>query len=524
MKDFITTKILNKLNIPDSNKAKFSYFVNNGYIDEYNEIMLKTDFLNEDCQFTERIYCIMNDITTPHLCDNCKTEKTKFKNYSKGYFTYCSCKCVNNNETVSSKRKDTNLKKYGVETVFQSTEIQNKSKNTMLDKYGVTSAILVPEFKQKIKDTNKEKYGTEFAICSDIVKEKIKESNKEKYGAEVHNFNINANKFLSNKEWLANELNLKPVKIIAKEIGCVPTFVNHWARKHNLQSRIPQYSEEYEIRQFLIEECGLSIDSIICNSWNFISKNGKRRQLDIFLPEYNIAIELNGLYYHRDNKTRHLDKLNLCEEKGIRLLQFWDYQWNTKQEICKSIIKNHLKLNQTIYARKCSIVELSSKDYTTFLQNNHIHGNVNALYKYGLLYDGELVSVIGLSKSRYNKNYDFELIRYANKLNLNVVGGFSKLLKFFRGSKKGSILSYCDKMLFTGSMYNNYGFVLEKHSPPNCFYFDKHLNIKSRESLQKHKLKDILANFDENLTANENLKNNGWNIVWDCGNIVWVLN
>jgi hypothetical protein len=78
-------------------------------------------------------------------------------------------------------------------------------------------------------------------------------------------------------------------------------------------------------------------------------------------------------------------------------------------------------------------------------------------------------------------------------------------------------------MLFTGSMYEKFGFVLEKHSSPNCFYFDKHLNIKSRESFQKHKLKDILLTFDENLTANQNLKNNGWNIVWDCGNSVWVF-
>lgn len=523
MKDFLLTKILNKLNVPDSNKAKYSYFVNNGYINEYNEIILKTDFLNESCSFSERIYCIMNDITTPNLCANCKIEKTKFKNFSKGYFKFCSVKCSTNYEETIEKKNSTIQQKYGTLHYVQSDDFKQKSSDTMIKKYGAKSPILVPEFKQKMKDTNKQKYGTEFAIGSEIVKQKIKDTNKQKYGAEVHNFNINANKFLSDKEWLAKELNLKPVKIIAKEIGCVPTFVNHWARKHNLQSRIPQYSEEYEIRQFLIEECGLFIDDIICNSWNVISKNGKRRQLDIFLPEYNIAIELNGLYYHKDNKTRHLDKLNLCEEQGIRLLQFWDYQWNEKQEICKSIIKNHLKLNDKIYARKCSIVELSSKEYTNFLQHNHIHGSVNALYKYGLFYNNELVSVIGLSKSRYNKNYDFELIRYANKLNLNVVGGFSKLLKFFKSRKDGSILSYCDKMLFTGSMYEKFGFVLEKHSSPNCFYFDKHLNIKSRESFQKHKLKDILLTFDENLTANQNLKNNGWNIVWDCGNSVWVF-
>lgn len=523
MKQFIQSTILNSLNVPDANKTSEKFFIKNGFVDQYKKILSLTSFLGDSCSFSERIYCIMNDVVSLNLCAHCEKNKTEFKNYSKGYFTYCSCKCNANSKLTKQKKQDTNIEKYGTPEYWSSDDFKQKASDTMMEKYGARIPIFVPEFRNKMIETNKIKYGTEFGIGSEIVRQKIKKTNSEKYGVEVHNFNINANKFLSDKEWLENQLAIKPVRIIAKEIGCVPTFVNHWARKHNLHSRVSYYTEEYELKQFLINSCSLPVKSIICNSWNIIAKEKNKRQLDIFLPEYNLAIELNGLYYHRDNKTRHLEKLQLCEDKGIRLLQFWDYQWNEKQEICKSIIKNHLGLNDKIYARKCSIVELSSKDYSDFMNQNHIHGSVNASFKYGLIYNEELVSVIGFAKSRYNKKYDYELIRYANKLNVNVVGGFSKLLTYFRKNNSGSIISYCDKMLFIGSMYKNCGFIHEYVSPPNSFYFDKHLNIKSRESLQKHKLKNILETFDENLTANENLKNAGWNIVWDCGNSVWVL-
>ena len=69
-----------------------------------------------------------------------------------------------------------------------------------------------------------------------------------------------------------------------------------------------------------------------------------------------LAFEFNGLYWHNElNKTNnyHLNKSNLCEEKGIQLISIWEDDWVYKQDIVKSMILN--KLNKTknrIYARK----------------------------------------------------------------------------------------------------------------------------------------------------------------------------
>ena len=110
----------------------------------------------------------------------------------------------------------------------------------------------------------------------------------------------------------------------------------------------------------------------------------------------------------------------------------------------------------------------------------------------------------------------------ADKCGINVVGGFSKLLKRFRNENIGSIISYCDLMVFDGKMYKESGFINIKNTNPGFFYA-KGTQIFNREKLQKHKLKDILKDFDESLTADQNLLNNGWEKVWNCGNGVWIL-
>ena len=47
----------------------------------------------------------------------------------------------------------------------------------------------------------------------------------------------------------------------------------------------------------------------------------------------------------------------------------------------------------------------------------------------------------------------------------------------------------------------------------------------SRMQAQKHKLKDLLGDvFDASLTEQENMTIAGWHRVYDCGNMVFVLN
>jgi len=490
-------------------------------MNEYNEIMSRTDFLDESYSFSSRIYCILNNVVQAPICSCCNINIVKFKNSTNGFFRYCSSKCSANSEHTKEKYKSTNLEKYGVEFCTQADSVKIKIRDTLIENYGVTVPMKSDIIKKKVETTNLERYGTTYGVASKEIKDKILNTNLQRYGSTVPNSNPEVLKYLSDKVWLENELMVKNTKTIADELGCGRSFINHWARTHGIENRVRLYYEETDILNFLTS---VGCENIQTNLYGIIGNliGLGRRQLDLYLPDIKLAIELNGVYWHSGDEDRHLEKLNLCKDKGIRLLQFWDYQWNDKQEICKSIIKSRLGLNDKIHARKCKIVELQSKEYYKFLEENHLQGGVNSSVRYGLVYDNQLVSVIGFSKSRYNKNIDWELVRYVNKIGINVVGGFSRLLSHFRLNNKGSIISYCDLMIFSGEMYRESGFTQLEDTKPGFFYF-KGADVASRESMQKHKLKDRLKDYDDTLTADQNLLNNGWDKVWNCGNSVWVL-
>ncbi|MBR4316364.1 MAG: hypothetical protein IKP65_05310 [Alphaproteobacteria bacterium] len=52
----------------------------------------------------------------------------------------------------------------------------------------------------------------------------------------------------------------------------------------------------------------------------------KPYELDIYIPEKQVAIEFDGIYWHNEEnkpKNYHLMKTELCEEKGIHLIHIF---------------------------------------------------------------------------------------------------------------------------------------------------------------------------------------------------------
>ena len=95
------------------------------------------------------------------------------------------------------------------------------------------------------------------------------------------------------------------------------------------------------------------------NKINFIHSTRniiKPLELDIYLPELQLAFEFNGLYWHNElykDKNYHLNKTEKCLEKGIQLMHIWENDLLYKQDIVKSMILNKLvKTPNKIYARK----------------------------------------------------------------------------------------------------------------------------------------------------------------------------
>lgn len=191
-----------------------------------------------------------------------------------------------------------------------------------------------------------------------------------------------------------------------------------------------------------------------------------------------------------------------------------------KMAIWKSI-KNENKA--VIYARKCEVQEISSIVSDEFTEVNHLQGKFRSKVNLGLFFSGELVAIMTFSTPRYNKKYEYELIRFCNKLNTRVVGGASKLLKhFIKTYNPKSIISYANLRFSKGNMYEKLGFKKIGKSTANYFYVKNDV-VYSRIKCQKHKLQGLLDVFDSNLTEQENMEMNGFKKVQDRGNLVYEL-
>ena len=289
--------------------------------------------------------------------------------------------------------------------------------------------------------------------------------------------------------------------------GCPKCF----QEKSNFEKELFEY-----IKSILPNEVVIENDRTLLNG----------KEIDIYIPNLKIGFEANGLIWHsekfNDDKNYHLNKTILCEEKSVYLIHIFEDEWANKNDICKSRILNILnKIDEKIYARKCIIKEVSYKDSVAFINENHIQGNIMSTYRYGLYYNGELVSLMTFGKPRINVNgtkdeNTYELLRFCNKKNINVVGGASKLFKhFIKRHNPQKIISYADRRWSKGNLYEVLNFVKYNESPPSYSYVINKQRI-NRFSLRK----DVLISkygCDPKMTEKEFCNSKGWYRIYDCG-------
>jgi hypothetical protein len=246
------------------------------------------------------------------------------------------------------------------------------------------------------------------------------------------------------------------------------------------------------------------------------------QEIDIYLPELKLGFEFNGLYWHSDlfkDKWYHINKTNYFRDKGIRIIHIWEDDWIFKNRVVKSQIMNWLGNSLNLFARKCKVINIDN--CADFLNENHIQGNTNCNLKIGLLYNGELVSVMAFNKFEGRKKLDgdeWNLSRFCNKLNTSVIGGASKLLNYFiKNYKPSRIISYADKDWSCGELYYKLGFKNIYESKPDYKYFFNNRR-KHKQNFKKEKI-----GIPSEISESNFMKNNGIHKVWDCGKIKFEL-
>lgn len=246
-------------------------------------------------------------------------------------------------------------------------------------------------------------------------------------------------------------------------------------------------------------------------------------ELDMVSHDHKLAIEYCGLYWHSEGKGvgkyYHLAKQNAAEEAGYRLFTIFSDEWLNKPEIVKRLILSAAGIYQPtkIGARECEIKIADYSKVKDFYESNHLQG-ASAGYHLILEYNGKLVAAATFGKRAiYGKTPQLELIRFCNSNEVRAVGGLRRLcVNALRNLGEASLISYVDKRWFTGKSYLSNGFELEKVSEPGYWYVKGNTRA-SRYAYAKHTLKDKLAVFDPSQTEVENMKNNGWSRLFDCG-------
>ena len=480
-------------------------------------------------------------------CNNCNEGFKVLPYDSKRKF--CSQPCAQQykgkDKSWLEKRKETCLKKYGTEIAFKSKQVQDKYKQNLMEKYGFENPFLVKKFKDKATKTIQERYGEDIASKNSKISKKISDKLK---GRQLPRKNF------INLKW-------EKLKNYEKEIGMVPLFSKeeledkkvNWQFKNKFKFQCNKCDEttEVSLANGYLPSCkcseykGYSLieDEMLIYLMQYLDKDqiklnrrdilSNRYELDFYIPHLNLAIEVNGIYWHSESlgkyKDYHLNKTIECEQQGIKLLQILDYEWKYKKPIIQSILNNNIGVNlNKIYGRKCQIKEIKDTSITReFLNNNHVQGYTHSKVNLGLYYENELVSLMTFGKNRFKKDSnEMEIVRFCNKLNTSILGGGNKLFKYFLNNfneEKLNIISFADRRFFDGGLYNKLGFEFITNTNPSYFYW-KNDNILHRMSCQKHKLPKLLEEgFNVDLSEYQNMLENGWRRVWDCGNSKWVF-
>lgn len=420
------------------------------------------------------------------------------------------------NDEIQTKSEKTCLSKYGVRHPGSSKASHDKRKRTTLEKYGVDSVFLVSDVQDKIKSTIISRYGVENIAQSRDIKERIKQLGNKKV------FDSNVNKFASYDCTLTGYAN-QSFTYTCTKCGAICEESYQFIRVCRFDNNVSPCTTCFPKQSgvsFMEREVSAYIDSIydgiiVHNDTSIIPP----KELDIYLPERGIAIEFNGLFYHSEiykESDYHLNKTEQCNENGIHLIHIYEDDWIYKSDIVKSRIKNLLGQSDCIYARKCTVKSVSSSDAREFLDRNHIQGNCGSSHKYGLYYNHELISLMTFGKSRFSSEY--ELIRFCNKLNTTVVGGASKLFKYFMRihSNVDSIVSYADRSWSTGGLYETLGFYMDSITAPGYSYVNGNIR-ENRMKYQKHKL--VKDGYDPTMTEHDIMLSRKLYRIYDSGHL-----
>ena len=421
------------------------------------------------------------------------------------------------------------LDKYGVDNISQIPEIKEKKKSIFIERYGVDNPNKIPEAKEKIKKTNISKYGVDNPMKSKAYKEKLKKTNLEKYGV----------------EWAIQkkETREKIKKTINERYGTNNFSGIEEIKSKMISTNIDRYGVPYACMTRQCRNANGYTKSKINNGFSEKLKKAGiensqefsigRYSFDIKLKEAGILIEINPTYTHNSTiginfrnhykeptkKEYHFNKSIVAQENGYKCIHIFD--WDNQDKII-----DILKPKGKIYARNLECKEITQEQCTEFLEKYHLQGSCKGQnVRLGLFYKNELVEVMTFGKPRYNKKYEWELLRLCSHSDYNIIGGANRLFTHFLiDYKPKSIISYCDNSKFDGTVYKWLEFKLLDYGKPSKHWYNAKTKQHITDNLLRQRGFDQLfgTNYGKGTSNKELMIKNGFVEVYDAGQSTYV--
>ncbi|TAE26160.1 MAG: hypothetical protein EAZ91_17905 [Cytophagales bacterium] len=218
----------------------------------------------------------------------------------------------------------------------------------------------------------------------------------------------------------------------------------------------------------------------------------------IDLATYEQFRQANDPQFFFRNLTEHF------RQQGRLVIHLWDDVARAKPDVVTSRLRALAGDSVRVPARLTKARRIDKPTAMVFLDQNHLQVAMASKYKYGLwlpkryfrvlppdfldpqtaIADELLVAVATFSQPRTIPRdgrpfRSYELVRFANRLNCTVVGGFDKLLKAFATEHHpDDVMTYADRDWSDGRSYERLGFERIGETDPQLFWLDPQTNVR----------------------------------------------
>lgn len=410
--------------------------------------------------------------------------------------------CLIHKDEIGKKISEKIKKTFSLMTREQKIQSREKARETCIKKYGVDS-FSKTEKGRKIASENMKKYRkeTNIKLINEVLIPKYRKICEED-NLELLEFKNRFNCLVKCK--ICGEI------FTTKTLGYLTdsTIKNRCRKCHPIEYNFQNTKQEREFEEYLIN-----------NNINY--KKHTRSiisplEIDFYLTDFNIGVEFNGLYWHSEiikENDYHIEKTLICEKRGIKLIHFYEDEWDNNSGACINTIQNII--NKIEDDNNFIIKKNVDKDIIkNFINTNTLQHFKNYSISYCFYNKDELKGVITCRKNNKNE-YVISNFAFKEKLNYKYIRIFLDEIEKEYDIK--DIYVVLDKR-YDNIEFFRQSFKIKGVTSPDFYYVVKH----RRENKNKYNKKNLIKKYNcpKNISEHDFCLSQKWYRIYDCGRII----